>query len=254
MLKYCMNYSKLANHIEDCLFKKEVGSNDKWPIVCDLHESFAGDLFDEGHNCLGCNFAHYTWGLLRTTQAWATYLESCKDAPPIQLEDFYPTSVLFHWLNTLVDGYTDILKIIEFSNGRISRYFKCYKQIRMWANFFKHPKAMILTHHANYVFDRDNIPQESTLIDEAFIDKYYRTSDNNKALFDILTNNDDVYVLLPDLFKTISSFANDTQAFIKLITNNELFKQELGAKTTYEDFYEATYDDGVVTNPIGLGF
>jgi len=232
-----MDYTKLALHIKSELFDMESDGEDGWPIICDLHDSFEGELFDDSHNCLGCNFAHYTWGLLRTTQAWSVYVEVNKDTPPKLLEDFYPTSVMFHWLNTLVDAYVEILKIIELSEGRTARYFKCFKKIRMWANFFKHPKAMILTHHAHYTFDKNEAPVGSTVVDDIFIEKHYRNGGNNKALFDALTNRSDVFVLMPDLFKIISDFAFDTKHFIELLTNNELFKRELSEKTTFENFY-----------------
>ena len=241
-----MNYTQLAEHIKSSLFKFDHASGEKWPSICDLHDAFAaGEMFteshskeaEESHNCLGCNFAHYTWGLLRSVEAWAAYLETTKDNPPAMLEDYYPVSIVFHWLNTLVDAHIEILKILDINEGRVKKHFPVFKRIRMWANFFKHPKAMVLTHHATYGFTNPSDTDAYTMITERELEKFYRGDQNNRKLFDLLTNKHDVYVLLPDLKQLITEFSASTSEFVSLLSDNKLFKEELRQKTTYENFY-----------------
>lgn len=190
---------------------------------------------DGSHNCLGCNFAHYTWGLLRTTEAWGTYVNSVEDAPPVQLEDYYPVANLFHWLNTLVDAFIELCAILEFSDMRRQRIFPVFSRIRVWANFFKHPKAMILTHHAAYVFSEDG--QDGEILRESDIKKYYANNKNDRTLFNRVTNKSDVVVVFPDLREIVSQFKDANDKIISLILDNEVFREEIGEKSTFEEYY-----------------
>lgn len=235
-----MDYSDLAQHIKMELFEADT-AGEYWPKICKLHDAFAGSVFlgdaqpDGRHNCLGCNFAHYTWGLLRTTEAWGVYVKSVKDTPPVQLEDFYPVSNLFHWLNTSVDAFTELCNILEVSDNRRQRLFPVFSRIRVWANFFKHPKAMILTHHAAYVLSDE--AHDGEVLRESDIKKYFANNKNDGTLLNRLTNKVDVVVVLPDLREIISQFKEANDKVISLILDNEVFREEIGEKSTFEGYY-----------------
>jgi len=246
-----MNYQTLKEKIIDNLF---IQSEDSfYPLVCNLHDSFEDTEFfnesDNSHNCLGCNFASYKWGLLHTVEAWIAYEKTWVAPPEDDLitiqghtdtyyhEEYYLVSNILHWLNVMVSGYIEILKIIDLNQERRQRLFPVFSRIKLWSNFFKHPKAMILTHHASYRFDhREEL--EGIIFNEEKIKKYYRGEDKNRQLFQEITNNSNVTVLLPDLYELIEEFAEAVNNFQNLITENKLFKEELGEKTTYNNFYE----------------
>jgi hypothetical protein len=238
-----MNYSKLIEKIQSDLFTTDEGGM-SWPVVCELHDAFKQSEFledgenaeDKHHNCLGCNFAKYTWGLLRNIQAWECFTKANPNDVDAEDQDFYPVASMFNWLNTLVDAYCDVLAIIQLGDERRVRLFPVFGRIRSWANFFKHPKAMILTHHAQFVFSTTQTGEG--VLREGDIQKYYRDHKEDAKLFNRLTNKTDVIIVLPDLEALIADFAQANQAFIDLVTNNALFRDELGKKSTYKNYYE----------------
>ena len=55
----------------------------------------------------------------------------------------------------------------------------------------------------------------------------------------MLSNKTDVTVIFPDPLELMQQFADDSDQFIQLIQNNEVYREELGKVTTVEGYYEA---------------
>jgi hypothetical protein len=244
-----MDYFKLSQHIKTKLFEVCENGKDHWPIVCQLHGIFDNsdylvesnsDAGSSGHNCLGCNFSEYTWGLLRTVESWSVYKNHPDISSQSQMEDFYPTSNFFHWLDVLIDSYEELLKFIDIKESRRLKLFPVFQRIKPWANFFKHPKAMILTHHATYIFEATPELNRENILVEKDIAKYYSNTNNDGTLLNRLTNKAEIFVQFPDLFMIIDEFSEATKFLISLLKDNKLFRDELAQKSTIVEYYKKT--------------
>ncbi len=97
---------------------------------------------------------------------------------------------------------------------------------------------MIYTHHANFTFETSS--NTKNCFNENEIKKYYsgNNKETNDTLFNRISNEAELTIVLPDLFEIIKAFSKDTDTFIELITENKLFRDELNQKCTFANYYE----------------
>lgn len=180
------------------LFLTKAMDEEGTPNACKIHEAFGG-MNGEHHNCLGCNFAD-------STNLISRYLEKNEELTDIQ-QDF---TVYILLLYLLVERIEIVFDIIQLPDTYREKHFKAFQQVRKWANFIKHPKSFILTHHPTYDFENSGTINEQTFtetINEQFVTHFYRHTDQtdqkkaNKELYNRLRNKKDVLVVFPDIAK-----------------------------------------------------
>lgn len=145
----------------------------------------------------------------------------------------------------------EIKKIIGLPQGYKEREFEIFRTIKLWANFYKHPKAFILTHHPEYYFDTceevSAVRNQASnkIIDLEFLRKYYKGEDSNKYknLVAELRNNEKVKVIIPSLDKLTKEFCDACRVFVKVIKENKAYKEILNDLTTLENYFESEYLD-----------
>jgi len=209
-------------------------------LMCSINQAF-GEFHKNGHNCLGCN--------LQEDIDWIeSFLEQAKAENYFYGEihiEFFFKSYLFH-LYLLTEKIFEIKKIIGLPVSYKEKEFEVYRNIKLWANFFKHPKAFILTHHPKFYFDNDLEKIErkrkgsDKIIDLKFIQKYYTGEDKNKYknLILELKNNDNVKVILPSPETLTLDFCNACGVFITIIRENKAYREILNDVTTLENYFE----------------
>ena len=114
--------------------------------------------------------------------------------------------------------------------------------IRRWANFIKHPKAFIRTHHAAFTFNGsakfgDLSDNAAAIIDRTFIDKYYCNNDNNEELIKELNNKENVLVVYPSVTFVIEKLCDALNRTIDLLENNSVYREILDDSTTFNDYW-----------------
>ncbi|WP_165253742.1 hypothetical protein [Paludisphaera soli] len=214
------------------VFGREIYPQEGEPIVCQLHETFGS--FDQGsHNCLGCNFADVT--------AWINNHLSDFD----QFTDV-AESMSFYLLKLylFVERAYEIFDIIQLPEEHRKKHFSAFINVHEWANFIKHPKAFLLVHHPAHfiegmpVFDASKY---SVVIDQEFVKEFYSGADKNGKLYTKLKNKRDVAVLYPDPLGLTESFCEAIHKFVRVLQENEVYREVLASRTTYENYY--TQDD-----------
>lgn len=203
---------------------------DNDPVMCQLHDAFGTyDTFH--HNCLGCNFADSTWlihNFLRTYELQET------------IQYAYSTLIILAYL--LVERIDTFFNAIELNKAYRDQHFKILLEIRRWANFLKHPKAFLLTHHPTFTFYsspkngglRENA---SVVIDRAFIDKYYANDEKNKELYRELENKENVLVVFPDAVWLVQNLCEAMHNCVAIIRDNPVYRAVVETRTTFYDYW-----------------
>jgi len=223
----------------------ECETEDGDTLMCSINQAF-GEFHINGHNCLGCN--------LQEDVDWIeSFLEQANAenyfVAGMHIEYFFKT-YLFH-LYLLTEKIFEIKKIIGLPESYKETEFEVFRTIKLWANFFKHPKAFILTHHPVYCFDSeiDKIENfsknnENKIIDLTFIKKYYSGEDRNKYknLTGELRKNNNVKVIIPSIDILTQDFCNACAVFIGIIKENKAYREILNDLTTLENYFENELD------------
>lgn len=209
-----------------------------YPKLCDIHDSFESNLSNQTkHNCLGCNFADSVWLLYYLFDRLESYQSN---------QDIYFEFLVRLYL--LVERADVIFEIIELPDSYKQRNFKTFLLVKRWANFIKHPKAFMFTHHPEYCMKGMCSEGEGQIeIDDDFVQNYYSGGKKNKALFDLLSNASSVVVSFPCPVQLIKRFCSECLLLESVICENKVFKEVLEECSTLEEYYESE-DNDVETN------
>jgi hypothetical protein len=231
-----MDLSKLIADLQDQFNKKMCEPlDDKGDsLMCSLNQSLFG-YNDENHNCLGCHL-NYESNLIKNFLTHAGYI--------VESFEFFRLYLLQLYLYS--EKILEVVKIVGLPEIYRKNNFFVFYEIKLWANFLKHPKAFILTHHPRYVSEIDpeiaEIKSNGKLkrLDFEFVRKYYSGDDKNKNenLIGELKNNKNVVLILPDLMRLTSEFCAASKAIVDLIHNNPIYKEILVDVSTLEKFYD----------------
>ncbi len=214
---------------------------DKVPLLCKIHEAFGG-LEGEHHNCLGCNFADSQTMVLNYLNKHETYTN---------IQESITLYILTLYL--LVERIDSVLDMVQVPETYREKHFKVFQQIRKWANFIKHPKAFILTHHPDYDFENSGIDfgkQFNITINDQFVTDYYKGESDpakqkskNKELYTKLHNQKDIHVIFPDIAQLTKKVCYSINAFAELILKNQVYTDILNDEATIAIYFENQTDD-----------
>ena len=212
-----------------------IDGEDPEPVLCQLHDIFDSELCTTAHNCLGCNFAELIHGLEYAVKSYDNGVDQ-----PLRGR---VTQILLS-LYLIVEGIDLIFNIIGLPTEVRKEKFPVMRQVNRWANFLKHPKAFLFTHHPQFVVDgEDSVPGDSLCINQEFIDKYYAGDKKNRELYNRMQNKIEVVVKFPRLDSLLKSFAVELHDFMKIIEENPIYKEILGKRSTYENYFEKEDSD-----------
>ncbi|WP_157447002.1 hypothetical protein [Cytophaga aurantiaca] len=222
-----IDFEKCADIFGDLIYPEE---NNLDGLMCKIHDAF-GSNKSKHHNCLGCN-------LDRSTHQIFMFLYRKDKHDDLELSA--TTYLLLMYL--VIERLETIFEIIGLPDAYRDKHFHIFKMINKWANFIKHPKAFVLCHHPTFVTENDKKiielkRQSKIIIDTQFVFKYYSTDNNKKELFKELANKSDVLVLYPDFKQITKDFCDGLIKFVRLIENNEVYREILSDKTTIQDYF-----------------
>jgi hypothetical protein len=196
--------------------------------ICGLHG--LGDS-SKSHNCLACNLAEVVESLQSVARDFGKFSDQ-KTAKITYLI----------WLYLLTERMQEILRLISFPEELKCEKFPCFQLIKRWGNFIKHPKAFLLTHHANYEDDGDGIAG-AIYIDDVFINRFYSGDKRNNELYQTLTNQSKVFVRLPDLIESTTKLGDELKYLQSVILDNPIYSEILTTKSVLEDYYGTNFTD-----------
>jgi len=218
------------------LFKTEAYDDEEIPKSCILHSAFnSGNELQ--HNCLGCNFAD-------STDLVFNFLNQKNKEWNVQ----HDVTLYILLLYLFVERAEVLFKIIELPETYRNKHFKVFQQIRKWANFIKHPKSFILTHHPEYDIENLNLFNEKDfeiILNDSFIEKYYKGYTDqskqqaiNKDLYAQLKNRSSILVVFPDIEALTKKFCYSYNHFVQIICRNEIYIELLHDESTISNYFE----------------
>lgn len=206
------------------------------PILCKIHDAFGG-LKGEHHNCLGCNFSDSQTLVLNYLMRHETY-DGIQESITLYILTLY----------LLVERMDSVMDMVQVPEAYREKHFKVFQQIRKWANFIKHPKAFILTHHPDYDFENSGkafLKKFSITINDQFVTDYYKGESDpakqkskNKELYNRLHNQKDILVIFPDIAQLTKKLCYSINAFAELILKNQVYIDILNDEATIAKYFE----------------
>lgn len=183
---------------------------------------------DNCDNCIGENFNQ----LIQTfIDEW---FDNYKPGEVSKIE-FYCITYIF-WLYLFLERIEFIFNEIDPKDEfhlihSFRRGLKKMDELRVWANFFKHPKQFLFVHWPQYIFvgqifhkDLDTI-----IINTSFLKEYYSSELQTKPK--LLENKKSVVVQFPKLEDLTLGFCKDLKIFFKFVCDNKMISDFLKVKT-----------------------
>jgi hypothetical protein len=205
-------------------FNQMMFTDDGVSNACELHKVF-GTYESAHHNCLGCNFENV--------------IRFAANSYVLAQNESAPEFAGYHWLLALylvIERVDVVLRLINFDPDAKAEKFATSQSIRRWANFLKHPKSFMLTHHAEFFFEGDPDSRGKMLIDSDFVSTYYASKDRNIELYRLTANASEVGVSFPDIMKTTFGFCAEFNQFLKMCGEKDSLDL-LRNQSTYENYF-----------------
>jgi hypothetical protein len=215
------DYSKLA----DLVVSEFYDSTGESPDICYLHDITKNEN-NTNHNCLACNFAETVISLKIIAQS----LVHIQEHDSITAKQTY-----IIWMYLLFERMEEIFKLISLPMEYKTTRFPTGRLIKNWANFLKHPKAFLLTHHASY--EDVDIDNSAIKINDEFILKYYNGDKHNASLYQTISNNTNIRVIMPDINKLTIGLGGELKLLKNIISENPIYQSVLRDKTVLENYF-----------------
>jgi len=222
-----IDLAKIHTSCGEIFIKKLLESPNGRSIACDIWDVMTADGTAD-QNCIGENFNQ----LIQSIKTG--WFEGYNPTDETQIQ-FYSYTYIF-WLYLFLERIEVILNEIDpdRSFGPINEFYRTLKtmnEIRLWANFMKHPKNFIFVHWPEFTFVGKKINKIETtkLINTTYLKDHYSSEKQNKP--EELTNNDDVVVQFPKLDLLTSGFCKELGEFINFICDNKMLRNKLRVKS-----------------------
>ena len=141
----------------------------------------------------------------------------------------------------MIERFFEVFELISLNENYKLKHFHTFLNIKRWANFIKHPKAFMFTHHSEFDYENSGHTHKSDFeltIDDNFINEYYKGSDKNNALYKKLKNKQNILVMFPDPIQLTEKFCIAYSKFISVLLKNEVYKEILNDQTTIDTHFE----------------
>jgi hypothetical protein len=182
------------------------------------------------HSCIGCNLQESLDNIYRFL--------SENNNKQFGLDYGYTFQVFILLLYLNLEELTTIFKFIGITQEYVQDNWPVLIEIRQWANFVKHPKGFLFTHHPEYLFEGEKKNKKFCYIDKDFIKKLYNHESSGKFEQTIqqIGNKANVKILIPDPVQIIKEYKNVCEKFCDKIKNNEHFREILIKHGTLENY------------------
>lgn len=212
-----------------CSYSPEDGCEE---VFCILHHSeYLGKHDSKSHACLGCN-------LNTSLEFIYRFLKQNKSKKDIEYTFTNFTLLIF----LLVEKLTTIFRVIGITQEYVEINWTVLVEMRKWANFVKHPKGFLFSHHPVYNFEPDDIPKKyrnhKKITFKNLVEPLYKREDENKFKETInqFANKKDLIVIIPDPERICKELNIVCWEFCKKIKDNEHFKQILKETSVLDNY------------------
>ncbi len=203
-------------------------------VFCILHSAeYLGDHEGKSHPCIACNLND---GLAKIYK----FLDENKK--PVDIEYSFTIYILLCYL--LVEKMHTIFRYIGISYEYVEEKWWVLIEIRKWANFIKHPKGFLFSHHSEYFYENEKITKDFINCKQINYDNFIKplySSENPKKFKQTINefaNKDDLLVIIPCPERIAKELNVACNEFCKKIKDNEHFKEILKKDSVLEKYYE----------------
>ena len=200
--------------------------------------SFACEIWDtltEGRedceNCLGENFNQLIQTIVKD---WFDNYTPTEESSA----EFYAMTYIL-WLYLFFERIEFIINEVDPNKNfhliqSYRRSLKHMDEIRVWANFFKHPKHFVYVHWPKYIFVGQAFKRAANtmLINTTFLKEHY--SSEVQDLPKSLENKNVVVVPFPKLDILTKGFCDELKGFFRFICDNKMVSDYLKSKSNLQ--------------------
>lgn len=227
--KSCVDLTRVHTKCGKIFREKLLENPNGRSLACDIWDVMTGEGNNAKDNCIGENFNQ----LIQTViSGWFEDYKPNSDTRVV----FYVYTYLF-WLYLFIERIEVILNEVDPNRnyGPINKFYnglKTMNEIRLWANFMKHPKNFIFVHWPQFTFVGKSLRKNSNntqIINTSYLKEHYSNESQKKPA--TLNNCDDVIVQFPKLDVLTEQFCLELLEFIRFICDNKLIRDELKGKS-----------------------
>jgi len=193
------------------------------------------------HNCIACNLADQT-GMIRD------FLSSYEHIEEIEYGFLQYVLLLY-----LLDERLRVIysAVFQGEDNKFKIENPIFDEIRIWANFFKHPKAFLFTHHPQY-FESETFraiedkSEFQVIMDFEFVKKYYHKTSKKEQLEElagILANKRNVVVTIPNLVNFTKNISESINSIIITLTYSKGIIEKLDAFSAIPYYFDEEESD-----------
>lgn len=201
-------------------------------LFCKLHENeYLGSHHEKSHVCIACNFDESLGKVYK-------FLKQNRSKEDVE----YSFTVYILLLYLLTEKLTTIFKHIGITQEYVENKWGVLVEIRRWANFIKHPKGFLFSHHPAFLIDGEVLPIEyknyKRIDYENFVKKLYNKEDEQKykETLNQVGNKANILVVVPDPHKLAKDLNKVCREFCMKIRKNEHFKEILKNHAVIDDY------------------
>lgn len=164
------------------------------------------------HNCIGCNFE----------EGCLNILDFVKQFSGTEKTRTYLTlyTLLFYTLAERMAVIYKELGIVDNKGNFNWNQFPVLRNIKHWANFFKHPKSYMFLHHPSYFLEDDPDRPDFLIegeVDSNFVDSFYRAGSNNQQLRNLFANKKGWKIIFPNIVELTKKLCAEVDTICDLI-------------------------------------
>jgi len=202
-------------------------------LFCKLHdEDYLGFSVKPkkgiNHNCLACQ-------LNDGNQRIHKFLKQTDSSS----DNEYNFTIYILLLYLQVEKLHTIFKIIGLTFEYVELNWKVLIEIRKWANFIKHPKGFLFTHHPSFLFEDAKYHEDdhTKILDYKFVSKFYYRENEEilKQSIQELGNKSNILVILPSPDRLASEYVKVCTEFCDKIKDNPHFREILKTRSSLND-------------------
>jgi hypothetical protein len=225
-----MKFKEAHNNIKEiCCYKGEADENKCEYIFCKLHEPEYLGNHEGSHVCIGCMLDDS----ISKIDRFLSEVHLIDEESNENIDYIFTNFILLTYLT--VEKLHTIFKFIGITYEYVEVKWPVLIEIRKWANFVKHPKGFLFTHHPDYIFEYDQIDKNDKskqFIDFDIVSKFYFREDETKwkQTLNEIANKDNIIVILPNPERLMFEFVQVCRQFCDKIKINEHFKEILKTK------------------------
>jgi hypothetical protein len=216
-------------------FSSECGQySQRQSVMCRVYEALVDN--DIGCNALGNNLNESMEDLKEFLQLGPRSIKPERDIRDYLMRMYLVVERMYEALR--------VVRLYEEWFVLTTDGMRAIREVKQWANFFKHPGAFLWCHDPDYrclSVDDYDAAESSFVIDQSVVNDYYTNNKkNHDELHKKLSNATGIQVVFPELASLTERFCRGIDDFCQTISS-PLFRDTPKKKSTIDDYFRELF-------------